>query len=76
MLRFPEARLMEQQNVSLVQQVRDGGRTLCLVQQWCATVQMGLDKLVERCCVLQVGNGKLESWAMNFRSELGTLGLK
>jgi len=40
---------MEQQNVSLVQQVRVwGGGTLCLVQQWCAIMQMGPDKLVER----------------------------
>jgi len=39
-------------------------------------MQMGPDKLVGRRYVLQVGNLQLESWAMNFRSELGTLGLE
>jgi hypothetical protein len=74
-LRFPEARLMEQQNLSFVQKVR-GGKTLCLVEQWCTIMQMGPDKLVGRCYVLQVGNLKLESLAINFRSELGKLGLE
>jgi len=68
-LRFPEARLMEQQNASLVKKVRDGGKTLCLVEQGCTIMQMGPDKLVGRCYVLQVGYLKVESWAINFRSE-------
>ena len=39
-------------------------------------MQMGPDKLFGRRYVLQVGNLQLESWAMNFRSELRTLGLE